>query len=251
MGATRAAQFARYDASGRAIRLIDGKLEKYTSGSFWERNRIPSGGILAICADYATASDGLSLLIRNEDYFGAKESATYDLADRAYDGIAEPHGGVFSIAPGRMNIPRSLRAVASDYTSGVIKFARGHSSRAFAMCRKCDIITHSTILSGGVFLLYSEYMRPGGSELCGLFADELDKCARCKTIHRDLPCGIKGYSGISFSGVRPRPLLDLLYGDARYSAARDRAADLLGVEAKLPQSTPYSARSKDGLGEVL
>ena len=50
----------------------------------------------------------------------------------------------------------------------------------------------------------------------------------------------------------PFALLHLLCGDARYSSACEHAADLLEMETKLPPpSTPYSAPSKDGLGEVL
>ena len=80
-------------------------------------------------------------MLRGEEYVGARESAMCDMPDRAYDGIAEPTGGVFSIAPGRADILRRLRAVASDYTRGEVKFARVQSSRAIVMFRKFDIIT--------------------------------------------------------------------------------------------------------------
>ena len=59
------------------------------------------------------------------------------------------------------------------------------------------------------------------------------------------------YRYFRYGDSAPSPLLGLLCGDARYSSACDRAADLLEMETKLPQSTPYSAPAKDGLGEVL
>ena len=201
MGATDVAQFARYAESERAIRFVGGNLDGYASGSSAEGDRRPSEDSLAICAVYADAVDSLSIMLLGEDYVGTEESAIYDMADSAYDGGAEPTGGEFSIAPGRAVILRCLRAVALDYTRGALRFARGQSSRAFAMCGKFYIVTRNMILSGGILLLYAEYMRPGGSAVCGVFADELDRCARGKTIRRDLPGELKWYPGIAVRGV--------------------------------------------------
>ena len=108
----------------------------------------------------------------------AEESAIYEMVEREYYGIAEPTDGEFSIAPGRANILRRLRDVSLDCTRGALKFARGLPNRAFAMCRNFDIATHNMVLSCGILLLYAEYMRPGGSDVCGLFADEFLRCSR-------------------------------------------------------------------------
>ena len=83
------------------MRCVGGKMGVYASGSFAEGDRLPSDGVLAICADRANAAVGLFLLIRGENYVAAKESAIYDMADRENDCVAEPTGGEFSIAPGR------------------------------------------------------------------------------------------------------------------------------------------------------
>ena len=144
---------------------------------------------------------GLSLLIRGEDYFVAKESEIYGMADRAYDGIAEPTFGEFSVASGRADILRRLRDVSLEYTRGALEFPHGQPRRAFAMCRNFDIVTHKMMLSGGILFLYAEYMRPGGSGVCALFADELRRCSRWWTAHRDLPGELKEYSGIAAMGV--------------------------------------------------
>ena len=175
-------------------------MEVYASGSFAEGDRLQSAEILAICAEYAAAVAGLSLLFRGADYVAAKESAICDMADREYDGRAEPTGGEFSIATGRSDILRRLREVSLDYTSGALKFARGQSPRAFAMRRKFDIVTHNMILSGGILILYADYMRPGGSAVFGAFADELRMCARGGFTPRDLPGELKAYSSIAVMG---------------------------------------------------
>ena len=59
MGATDVAHYAHYDAFGRAIRSVGGKMEVCAIGSFAEGDRLPSEEILAICAEYADAADGL------------------------------------------------------------------------------------------------------------------------------------------------------------------------------------------------
>ena len=130
----------------------------------------------------------------------AKESEIYDMADRAYGGIAEPTFGERSVASGRADIIRRLRDVSIVYTRGALEFPHGQSRRAIAMCRNFDIVTHKMILSGGILLLYAEYMRPGGPGVCALFADELRRCLRGWSAPRDLPGELKEYSGISAMG---------------------------------------------------
>ena len=97
-------------------------MEVYENGSLAEVDHLPSEGLLAIRAKYSDAADGLSLLLRGEDYVAAEESAIDDMADREYDGLAEPTGGAFSIAPCRVDILRMLRPVSLEYTRGALKF---------------------------------------------------------------------------------------------------------------------------------
>ena len=78
-----------------------------------------------------------------------------------------------------------------------LNLADGQSPRTVAMCRKFDSATHNMVLSGGIFLLYEEYMRPGDSGVGGVFGDELARCASGKTTRRDVPGELKGHPSIS------------------------------------------------------
>ena len=88
MGATDVVQFSHNAAFARAIRFVGGQMEVYADGSFADADQIPSEELLAIFSEYSAAVVGLSLLLRGADYVMAKESEIYDMADRAYDGIA-------------------------------------------------------------------------------------------------------------------------------------------------------------------
>ena len=48
MGVTDVVRFAHYDAFGRAIRFVGGKMEVYADGSFADADRAPSEDLLAI-----------------------------------------------------------------------------------------------------------------------------------------------------------------------------------------------------------
>ena len=171
------------------------------SGAFLLGDRAPSEELLAIWAEYAASADGLSLLPRREDCVCAEESATYDMADRAYAGVSDPEWGEFSIAYGRVDILRILRAASSDYTRGALRLAGGQASRTGAMCRKFDRVARNMVLSGSILLLGGDYMRPGDSGVCGVFSDESERFARRETTRRDLEGDLKEYSVIAVRAI--------------------------------------------------